>query len=255
LVKQRLYDEFRDEHGPRAILYVNDCDQDVCLATYVLRNPDYVGRPLLRQLVSIEDYLDTTGGLYLPDNDELRTMMRTQAWIFEPYTDVRLSGVLRILSGDAMLEIIEGVHERTRLFLFGHGEQKEEFDLRFETMAQNEIWSMVREIGSEAKTGMAMKGIRAYVSFLGEHEGRYKYSLGRLNPVVPFPVRAILECLNHAEGIGPHAVDRWGGGSNRGGSPRKEGSRLSPTEVETVVEDCVQRWASANRRPTRRKWR
>ncbi len=256
LVKQKIYDEFRGEDGPRATLYANDCDQDVCLATYVLKNPHQVGRPLLRQLVSIEDHLDSTGGLYSPDNDEMRTLMRTQAWIFEPYTDIRIAGMLPTLSGDAMLEIIEGVHERIRLYLFGHSEQKEKLDTKYETMVENDVWCMIREIGSEAKTGMVRNGVRAYVSFLGEYGGRYRYSLGRLNPVVPFPVREIMECLNKAEDISARSIERWGGGSNRGGSPRINGSKLPPDEVETVVESCIRRWASSNRRTrSRRRWR
>jgi len=256
LVKQQLYAEFRDEEGPRATLYANDCDQDVCLATYVLMMPHQVARPRLRQLVSIEDYLDSSGGLYQPDNDEMRTLMRVQAWVFEPYTNVRIAGVLPKLSGAAMLEIIEGVHERIKLYLYGHGEQKEKLDIEYKTIVEHEVWSMVREIGAEAKTGMVRKGMRAYVSFLGEYDGRYRYSMGRLNPVVPFPVREILHCLNEAEGIDSRDIERWGGGSNRGGSPRIKGSKLSPDEVEVVVEECVRRWQSSNRRlRPRRRWR
>jgi hypothetical protein len=254
LVKQQLYAEYRDEVGPKATLYVNDCDQDVCLATYVLMNPHQVGRPLLRELVNIEDHLDSSGGLYQPDNDELRKMMRTQAWIFEPYTVVRVSGVLPTLNGDAMLEIIDSVHERIRLYLYGHGKQKERLDTKYEVISQHEVWHLVRETGAEARTGMMRGGIRAFVSILGEHNGRYRYSLARLNPSVPFPVRDVLECLNRAEGIGPRNIERWGGGSNRGGSPRIKGSRLPPEEVERVIEECIRRWKTETRRLRPRRW-
>ena len=242
LVKQRLYDEFCTSDGPAATLFANDCDQDVCLSTYVLKYPANVGRPKLRKLVTLEDHLDSSGGLYNPDNDEIRSMMRTQAWIFEPYTNVRVSGVLHSLSGDAMLEIIDGVHENIRRYLYGHGEQKECLNTRFETMAKHDVWTMVRETGAEARTGMMRAGIRAFVSYWGEYNGRHHYSMGRLNPVVPFPVREILYCLNKAEGINSRSIDRWGGGSNRGGSPRRKGSKLPPDEVETVVENCIRRW-------------
>ncbi|MFH1047529.1 MAG: hypothetical protein V1738_04455 [Patescibacteria group bacterium] len=253
LVKQQLFADFRDENGPRATLYANDCDQDVCLASFLFMYPDLVGRRLLRQLVAIEDFLDSSGGLYRPDNDERRELMRMQAWIFEPYTDARLGGVLKSLKGDAMLEIINGVHERIRLYLYGRGEQKTDFDIRYEVLSKFDVWSLVREVGTEAKTGMVTDGIRAYMTYLGELGGRHHYALGRLNPVVPFPVRQILECLNQAEGIRSNDVDRWGGGSNRGGSPRINGSSLAPDEAETVVEECVRRWTAKNRSLLRRR--
>ncbi|MBU1915685.1 hypothetical protein KKC47_00975, partial [Patescibacteria group bacterium] len=246
IVKQGLYDDWRDEAGPRATMFVNDCDQDVCAATFVLMNPDWVGRPLLRKYIGLEDHLDSSSGLYLPDNDEFRTLVHVMSWIHEPYTTARLLGELHHLSGESMLEIIRAVHERIRLFLFGHGQQKDKLDYSYELLAKHEIWSMIRETGSDARLGLARDGIRAFVSYLGEDGGGYhRYSIGRRIQSVPFPVREILECLNEAEGIRPQtALGRWGGGSNRGGSPRIRGSKLTPSEVETVVENCIQRWRS-----------
>jgi hypothetical protein len=249
VVKQGLFDDWRNENGPRATLYVNDCDQDVCAATFVLLNSEFVGRPLLRKYIGLEDHLDCSGGLYLPDNDELRTLVHTMAWIHEPYMEARLSGSLHRFSGEEMLRVIYSVHERLRSFLFGHGGQKEKLDYRYEVLVQHETWSMVREVGLDARLGMARDGIRAFVSYLGEDNGRHRYTLGRRIQSVPFPVRKILECLNAAEGVPSKMVlGRWGGGSNRGGSPRAKGSRLNPEEVETIVEDCVRQWCSANRR-------
>jgi hypothetical protein len=53
---------FRPAH-----VHVNDCDEDVCLATYLLKNA-YQGRtvynPPLNRLVYMEDALDCTAGSY-----------------------------------------------------------------------------------------------------------------------------------------------------------------------------------------------
>ena len=35
-------------------------------------------------------------------------------------------------------------------------------DTRFETISQHDGWRMVREIGTQARTGMAEQGVRAY---------------------------------------------------------------------------------------------
>ncbi|HEU4535973.1 MAG TPA: hypothetical protein VFS00_17735, partial [Polyangiaceae bacterium] len=42
-----LYDLFRRGGARCAKLWVNDCDQDVCLATWTLMNPDRAAEPLV----------------------------------------------------------------------------------------------------------------------------------------------------------------------------------------------------------------
>src|SRR4051794_9167074 len=72
-----LYDLFRDTYGRRAKLWVNDCDQDVCLSTWVLLNPDRAGEPLVRVLASIEDLLDMSSGTFpMPHERDLLAEVR-----------------------------------------------------------------------------------------------------------------------------------------------------------------------------------
>src|SRR5262249_32454637 len=59
-----LYDLFRKDGERTATLWVNDCDQDVCLATWTLMNPDRASEPLVRMLSQIEDLLDMSAGAY-----------------------------------------------------------------------------------------------------------------------------------------------------------------------------------------------
>ncbi len=47
-------------------VYVNDCDQDVCLAVFLLRNANLTrgSNPLLNRLVAMADYMDAFSGMY-----------------------------------------------------------------------------------------------------------------------------------------------------------------------------------------------
>src|SRR3990167_7299447 len=53
---------------PYANVYVNHPDQDVCLAVWLLRNPEAIikktGNAEIEKLVNLEDLLDTTTGAY-----------------------------------------------------------------------------------------------------------------------------------------------------------------------------------------------
>ena len=69
----------------------------------------------------------------------------------------------------------------------------------------------------------------------GEQDGVFHWSLGKKSPFVDFPLGVIYDACNKAEGIGEDESDRWGGSSNRGGSPSKRGSRLSPEPLAKVI--------------------
>jgi hypothetical protein len=60
--------------------------------------------------------------------------------------------------------------------------------------------------------------------------------VGRVSPFVAFDVQKILARLNEAES--PER-GRWGGGTLVGGSPRRLGSELAPSEVENIVNEVL----------------
>ena len=94
-IRQGLFDAFRDEHGRRATVYANDCDEDVCLSWFLLQNPELCRLPSntrLNRLVQAVDVLDTTAGASLYPLD--RGLMGELAWIFEPYRQARMQGAL-----------------------------------------------------------------------------------------------------------------------------------------------------------------
>ena len=232
-----LYDLFQGERGPRATLWVNDCDQDVCLATWVLFNPRRAGAPWVRTLAYVEDLLDmSAGGFPMPDERDLLGEVR---WIFEPYTGNRTR--LGELDADGMHAIIQEVHTRIERFLDGEskiipllGDYRE--------IGGGEGWVMVDIDHQHARQKMVEADIMAAVELFGQTDGRYYYSIWRRSEyIVWFPVKDILEALNEAEGFQAEDIAGWGGSENVGGSPRGRGSTMPPQDVERVVNDVVAR--------------
>jgi hypothetical protein len=68
-------------------VYVNDCDQDVCLATWILDHYRELSGtksvPLLNRLLDLNDKLDVTGGAFPMDLRE--QLVRQHNWVFTPY--------------------------------------------------------------------------------------------------------------------------------------------------------------------------
>jgi hypothetical protein len=233
---QGLFLSFRDAEGPRAAVYVNDCDEDVCTSWFLLKYAhliDYVVNPLLNRLVSIVDVLDTTAGAY-PFPVDL-PVLQELAWVFAPYRRFRCDGGLDRKEASEYLRIVHEVEDRILRHITGRG-RKLPLDTRYEKIGGGPGWVMIREIGLQARTGVFADGIPAYVSVRQRPDGRWTYIIGRMSPFIPFDVPAILRALGQAEASGP---DSWGGGNMVGGSPRATGSRLPPAEVERIINDLL----------------
>jgi hypothetical protein len=237
-IRQGLFSRFRNARGQRAIVYANDCDEDVCTSVFLLRNSHLVVtamNPLINRLVSMEDVLDTTAGAYpypkdLPALGEL-------AWVFQPYRRFRLGGGLDEKDPAAFEAVLTDVCNRISQYVIGRG-QTVELDMRYDSIGGGKNWTLVREIGANGRTGMFADGIRAYVSVRERPNGNYTYTIGRMSPFIDFDVQAIIAKLNELEGT-TDTEDRWGGGDNIGGSPRVAGSRLTAEEVTAAVESII----------------
>jgi hypothetical protein len=228
-----LYDLFRDARGRRAKLWVNDCDQDVCLSTWILINPDRAAEPLVRKLTQIEDLLDSSSGTFpLPHERDLLAELR---WVFEPYTRARPR--LVALTADDMRQVIADVHLRVDQFAVGRADRLVlEGDYR---RLGGDEWWLVEVDRLQARERMVAAGVRAAVEITGKHGECWMYSVWRRSEyIVWFPIRDILAALSARE-------PGWGGADNVGGSPRPHGSKLAPAEVEAIVSEVV---AAARRR-------
>lgn len=234
-VTMGLFDTFSMDGKPHAELFVNDADQDTALAIWVLRNPERcegirVHQPLARLLIG-EDAIDCTGGAYPVEPDA--PFMQEQAWIFEPYFDARTAGVLTTLGAEDMHAVIQAVGVRITAYVEGRGERVE-LDTRYDRVGGGDGWEMIVEHGAHARTGLFAEGVRAYVAVRENTDGTYVYTLGKMSPFVQFPVQELYDVLNAEEGLssGPKG---WGGSNTIGGSPREGGSKLTPKELEAIV--------------------
>jgi hypothetical protein len=233
-----LYDLFRKRGERTATLWVNDCDQDVCLATWVLMNPDRASEPLVRVLASIEDLLDMSSGTFpLPHERDLLGEVR---WVFEPYTRVRPR--LVALDAAGMRQVIHDVHLRIDQFTVGRAE-KLALDGEYKRIGGGlgeKPWWLVEVDKQSARERLVANGVRAAIEVFGRHGDRWSYTVWRRSEYITwFPVRSILYALTGAE-LASGGTGSWGGADNVGGSPRPAGSVLSPEAVERVVASVLE---------------
>lgn len=237
-IRMGLFDLFRDETGEINInAFVNDPDQDVCLSWFLLKYgymAQYTMNPILNRLVSIEDFLDSTSGAYpLPKDSDI---LMEIAWVFEPYTRARLNGLLRTKDAAVFLGIITDVELRIIQYLAGRG-KKLPLDVRYDVIGGGKGWSLIQEIGQHSKTGLMSDGVKAYISCRQRDEATWDYVIGKVSPFVGvFDIPVLFKALNETEGC---ANDKWGGSDIIGGSPRVCGSKLIPTEVESVINSLI----------------
>jgi hypothetical protein len=232
-----FYDLFRRGGERTATLHANDCDQDVCLSTWILMNPDRALEPLVRMLSQIVDLLDMSAGVYpMPHERELLGQVR---WVFDPYTRARPN--LGAMTGPAMREVIRDVHHRLDQFVLGRAGELP-LTGQYTTIGGGDGWVFAEVTHQTARERMVAAGTRAAVELFGRAGDRYLYSLWRRSEyVVGFPVTEILGAINIAEGFQPVDPQGWGGADNVGGSPRGRGSALAPREVERIVNEVVAR--------------
>jgi hypothetical protein len=229
-----LFDFFRDENGEvKMDIYVNDCDEDVCLSVFLLKYGYISGNimnPALNTLVNVENELDTTAGAYPYPKDY--PLLRKLAWVFAPYKIARSNGLLRTKDKNVYEGVITDVCNRIMEYLNGNS-QELALDTRYEVLERYPDWSYVKEIGIDSRTGMFGDGIKAFVSLLAEREnGNRDYVIGKMSPFVDFDLLKCLKALNDAEG---EESDLWGGSNTIGGSPRVKGSKLPPEQVAEIV--------------------
>jgi hypothetical protein len=232
-VRQGLFRTFQKNKQHHAVLHINDPDEDVCLATFILSN--YVQavniiNPSLNKLVAMEDMLDTTGGAYAfpVELDSLRQLL----WVFQPFHVFRNTGGLNRKDPIEYRSVIYDVWQRIQNYIIGNKEMIE-LDTTHEKIGGGDGWEMIIEQGPHARIDLFASRVLAFVSVKNLGNGQYLYTVGRSSIYVPFNVPRILAALNAAEGCAGN--NRWGGGDLIGGSPRSGNSRLTPQEVEKIV--------------------
>ena len=239
-IKAGLFKTFQKEGIAEANVFVDDPDQDVCPAYWLLKNHEQIAGtkdgPLIIKLVQITDLVDATGGMYPLKMDS--KLARERAWLFEPYTLARLTGRLHQMDEPEMRKVIEMVCSRIDQYYAGKG-KRIKTDTRYKIIGGGENWKMVIEKGIDARPRMITDGIDAFVSVRENTDGTYTYTLARQSEFVLFPVNKLYEFLNSQECIDVHAKFKWGGSNIIGGSPRRVGSKLKPTELEQLINQFL----------------
>jgi hypothetical protein len=227
-----LYDHFRNGHGPRAEVFVNDCDEDVCTAWFALAHPGHAAparHTRLGQLVDLVEALGNSAGVYPFPSDS--SPLKELAWVFAPYQCARRDGELDRRQQGVFAGVVAEVESRIGDHLGGRG-GSHPLDGRYRRLGGGPGWALLREVGTHARLGAVADGIRAYVAGRERPDGRWSYVVARTSLFVPFEIPAALRALREADG------DGWRGGDLVGFSP-VSGSPMLPHEVERVVNDAL----------------
>ena len=233
-IRQGFFSTFIETREHPLHLYVNDCDEDVCTSVFLLRHgflAKNVHHPILNKLVFMEDAQDTCAGAYPHSPDE------KMAWVFEPYRTFRLSGGADRKNADAFRSIITDVESRIMQYVVGNAGTVE-IDTSYEILDQGKGWVMVKEIGSHARTGIFADGHQAFVSVRERPDGRWTYTIGKM-AFAKLDLNLLYQAFNDMEDL-VGDVDKWGGAGTIGGSPRVNGSRLTPDEIVRVLSNYLQ---------------
>jgi hypothetical protein len=234
-IKLGLFDIFRRNGVAEAHIYINDTDEDVCLACWLLKNNERVrsvSDPRVNRLVYCEDRLDCTAGAY-PLGDT--SMRRKMAWIFQPYHEARFKGRDARIEEPEMKSIIESVEDRITRHVLG---DDSELGLEgcYEKIGGGPGWIFTRETGPASRIAMYNDGITAFAALVAERQdGSYVYTLGRRSVWTRFILRKLYCVLNKAETGIVTAGNKWGGSDTIGGSPRETGSRLPPSKLQEII--------------------
>lgn len=217
-------------------IYCNDCDQDVILTVWSLRNA-FVSRtvinPAFNRILHIADVLDTTAGAYSFPHD--MPGMEESNWIFEPYTIARLNGTLARRDAREFLGVIEAGCDRISHAVAGRGKCLP-LDTRYDRIGGGTGWIHVCEKGLNARVGV-FNDADAFVATRHRPDGNHDVSIGRKSIFIArFDIPEMLRRLNEIEGA-PN--DPWGGGDTIAGSPRSAGTAIPIARICEIVEDVV----------------
>jgi len=216
-------------------IYINDTDQDVALAVWLLINHRlFEGSksiPHMSRLLELDNRLDVTGGAFPQDlRDEL---LAQHNWVFRPYTELRCSGALANADESTLRSNLEAVLYRLDQFMMGDG-GKVELNTAHELYYQGKFW-MANEVGgNEARYYLWSLGMKAFINRISTRaDGKYVYSIGKRSRYISFPVLELYQVFSEAEGL--PLEEGWGGSDIIGGSSRFHGSGLDWEELRDIT--------------------
>ena len=234
-IKGGIVDLFREATGRIAVL-INDNDQDTTLALWLIYKyklfEGYKSIPAVGRLLSITDYIDITAGSYPISVDD--GVLEQYNWIFEPYNQMRSSGVLTSANAQQLMSCIEAMFLRLEEFLMGQAKAIP-LDIRHEIIYQSEPFTLYNEIGINSRQYLFKHGMRAFVAYIASRpDGRKVYSVGR-RIYTNFPMFKIYDAFNKAE----RTNEKPWGGSNLIGGARNLGSSLNWEQIREILLELL----------------
>ncbi len=237
-IKGGLMESFKEKGKVRANIYINDTDQDTSLAVWLLVNyKKFEGTqsiPHINRLLALNDRWDITGGAFPMNLDD--ELVRHHCWVFQPYTDLRKSGELARATSQVMRDNLEAVLGRLNKFLMGEAGEAT-LDIRHEILYDSPEFKIVDEIGgNDARYYLYSKGLNAFISIVAHRpDGRHVCTVGRRSQYIPFPVNALYDDFNSAEGRSRE--NGWNGSDIIGGSGREHGTSLSWEQLRDIAKE------------------
>lgn len=220
-------------------VFINDTDQDTCLACWQLLNYAEIegvkSSPIFNRLLWLTDVWDITGGAF-PMLLKEKTVEQHN-WVFRPYTNLRKSGALATANEAVMRDNLEAVLTRIDQYYRGDSGQ-EPLDVRYRVIhsfprARCLLYN--EESGNEARywlyTNDKMDSFICRVAT--RPDGRYVYSLGMRGQYEDYPIEEIYNVLNRAEGLTRESG--WNGSTIVGGCSRLLGSGLDWPEITHLL--------------------
>ena len=219
---QRFYDD-----GRMFTAFVRDCDEDVCMATYLLTYPQVIdpayGQRILRYVGAVAQ-MDVMCGVYNFINS---TVLEELKYVFAPYREYRESGRIEHRQEWEHYRVIASVHERITHQLFAPEPQRIDLDPRYDLLYESKHFCVVREIGSDARTQLAKDGRTAFISVSDRPQGGIRFTAVSIDPMSAFSIPMFMQWYNSAEKNGGQA----GGGNMVIGSDYYKGCSLSVEEL------------------------
>lgn len=241
-IKQWLSQSLKQNWTTHYNIYLNDPDQDTCLAVRLLKNYkiiEWIDMPFeedkrLRILLSVEDMLDVTWWCYRVDPDS--SIMKKIAWIFKPYTDARSSWIVNSLDQESTMKIIDKVCDRIDLYIQWNAKEIE-LDTRYNIEWNFTWWTVFQEIWTYSKLKLINEWKEFLISFIKNQDGSYRYTLLKKSPFIPISLGSLYDLLNNFESKDKNSFDCWGWSNIVWWSPRVSWSRISPKQMIEIVDE------------------
>ncbi|MDO8424306.1 MAG: hypothetical protein Q7S70_00010 [bacterium] len=240
-VKRNLFLSFRNgSKESEAKVFANHPDEDVCLSWALLKwasgMPEMLETAGLSHLVNLVDLIDASSGSF-PVSEKI---WQEIAWVFQSYRRFRMSGEIDRQDAREYSAVVTETEDRIAKYVRGQGESLA-LDTRYEKIGAVKLkrsgieCAIIREKGAQARIRIVSDGILFYLSVRERPGGNWTDTLVKTSPFIPIDLSRVYQALNSAEKCGAH--DRWGGGTDVGGSPRVRGTSFSPSQVARIVAE------------------